>query len=86
LTNSFITSVITFHCSARHTTLLVRLRHINRIGVSASNQYGSLETLPATWAGLCYGRVARHAPMTVGKKMNRIGGQRVVEIDAEAGC
>jgi hypothetical protein len=23
---------------------------------------------------LCYGRVARRAPMTVGKKMNRIGG------------
>jgi len=32
--------------------------------------------------GLCYGRVARRAPMTVGKKMNRIGGQHVVEIDA----
>src|SRR5439155_17914842 len=32
---------------------------------------------------LCYSRVARRAPMTVGKKMNRIGGQRVVEIDAD---
>ena len=32
---------------------------------------------------LCYGRVARRAPMTVGKKMNRIGGQCVVEIDAD---
>jgi hypothetical protein len=35
--------------------------------------------------GLCYGRVARRAPMTVGKKMNRIGGQHVVEIDADIG-
>jgi hypothetical protein len=33
--------------------------------------------------GLCYGRVARRAPMTVGKKMNRTGGQHVVEIDAD---
>src|SRR4029077_19570360 len=33
--------------------------------------------------GLCYGRVARRAPMTVGKKMNRIGAQHVVEIDAD---
>src|SRR5262249_35597465 len=32
--------------------------------------------------GLCYGSVAGRAPMTVGKKMNRIGGQHVVEIDA----
>src|ERR1700682_3487048 len=32
--------------------------------------------------GLCYGQVARRAPMTVGKKMNRIGGH-VVEIDAD---
>src|ERR1700704_3239983 len=32
---------------------------------------------------LCYRRVARRAPMTVGKKMNRIGGQRVVKIDAD---
>src|SRR2546427_11770525 len=32
---------------------------------------------------LCYGRVARRAPMTVGKKMNRVSGQRVVEIDAD---
>src|SRR5690242_15837978 len=31
---------------------------------------------------LCNGRVARRAPMTVGKEMNRVGGQRVVEIDA----
>ena len=33
--------------------------------------------------GLCYGRVARRAPMTVWKKMSRIGGQHVVEIDAD---
>jgi hypothetical protein len=33
--------------------------------------------------GLCHGRVARRAPMTVGKKMNRIGAQHVVEIDAD---
>src|SRR5262249_18637235 len=32
---------------------------------------------------LCYGRVARRAPMTVGKKMSRIGSQYVVEIDAD---
>jgi len=31
---------------------------------------------------LCYGHVARRAPMTVGKKMNRVRGQRVVEINA----
>ena len=33
--------------------------------------------------GLCYGRVAGRAPMTVGKKRNRVGGQHVVEINAD---
>jgi hypothetical protein len=32
--------------------------------------------------GLCYGGVAGRAPMTVGKKMSPVGGQHVVEIDA----
>lgn len=30
---------------------------------------------------LCYGRVARRAPMSVGQKMNRLG-QHIVEVDA----
>ena len=32
---------------------------------------------------LCYGSVAGRAPMTVRKKMGRVGGQQVVEIDAK---
>src|SRR5262249_13398279 len=33
--------------------------------------------------GLCYGRVAQRAPMTVWKKMSQIGAEHVVEVDAD---
>jgi uncharacterized protein (DUF2147 family) len=38
---------------------------------------------PAAQEGLRCGRVAGRAPVAVGKKMNRIGGQHVVEINAD---